>query len=100
MPLHDVLDRIDRKLCQLGILRAADWTMVQEKSANKLYAGGLYRHLSQFKTHIGISPFEYSTRNINHDLRDPLPIADNSIDVFQSEDVFEHIPYPDLPPII
>jgi SAM-dependent methyltransferase len=73
---------------------------LSDQGVTKLYAGGLYRDLPQFRTHLGISPFEFSTKNITHDLRQPMPIADNSIDVFQSEDVFEHIHYSELSAII
>jgi SAM-dependent methyltransferase len=94
------LDRIDRRLCRAGILKAATWESARRPGITRLYAGGLDRGLPQFHTHLGLTPFEYSTRNIRHDLRQPMPLADKSVDVFQSEDVFEHIPYADLPPII
>jgi SAM-dependent methyltransferase len=96
----DLLERIDRRLCQIGLLRPASWPMISAAKQPKLYAGGLSRALPQFKTHIGITPFDESTRNIRHDVRAPFPIADNSIDLFQSEDVFEHIPYSEVPPVI
>jgi predicted SAM-dependent methyltransferase len=96
----EYMDRIDSHLCRLGILRRADWELVRSGKITKLYAGGLYRALPQFKTHVGISPYESSSRNISHDLRYPMPIADGSVDIFQSEDVFEHIPYADLSTVI
>ena len=100
MSVARFLDRLDRRLCRAGIIRAATWDTLRKRGVTKLYAGGIYHGLPQFHTHLGVSPFESSTRNINHDLRLPMPIADNGIEAFQSEDVFEHIPYDNLPPII
>jgi hypothetical protein len=93
MGIGTFLDQIDRRFCRSGIFRAATWDTVRRRGVTKLYAGGLSRDLPQFRTHLGITPFEAPTRNINHDLCQPLPIANSSIDIFQSEDVFEHIPY-------
>jgi SAM-dependent methyltransferase len=100
MPSPNTLDKIDRLLCRVGLLAPASWSNVSSGKRAKLYAGGISRGLPQFKTHIGITPFEETTRNIRHDVRAPFPIPDNSIDVFQSEDVFEHIPYSELQPVI
>ena len=96
----DYLDSLDRRLCRLGLLRVASWPMVSAGKPSRLYAGALSRTLPQFKTHIGITPFDETTRNIRHDVRAPFPIPANSIDIFQSEDVFEHIPYSELAPVI
>jgi predicted SAM-dependent methyltransferase len=96
----EYLDRIDGYLCRLGIVRPVDWKIVRSGKITKHYAGGLYRTSPQFKSHVGISPYERSSRTIWHDLLYPLPIADGSVDIFQSEDVFEHIPYVDLNSII
>jgi SAM-dependent methyltransferase len=84
----------------MGLLRPASWYSVTSGKQSRLYAGALSRALPQFKTHIGITPFEETTRNIRHDVRAPFPIPENSMDLFQSEDVFEHIPYSELQPVI
>jgi SAM-dependent methyltransferase len=65
----------------------------------KLYAGKLRRGLPQFATHIGITPYYASTRNIRHDVAEPFPIRDGSVELFQSEDVFEHIELSKIVPI-
>ena len=93
-------DKADRWLCHVGLLRPASWDDVIRGDVTKLYAGSLNRSLPQFSTHLGITPFERSSRNIRHDMRSPLPIPDQSIDIFQSEDVFEHIAYDALSPIM
>jgi hypothetical protein len=94
------LEIADRLLCRAGILAPASWDLVRSGRARRLYAGRLSRELPQFRTHIGITPFDSSTRNIRHDLRERIPVGNNSVDVFQSEDVFEHIPYDELPGIV
>jgi SAM-dependent methyltransferase len=93
------LDSIDRHLCKAGVLEAASWQKALQQKEPKLYAGELARSVSQFRTHFGVTPFVSSTRNIRHDIRNAMPIPDNSINIFQSEDVFEHIPYEDIPAI-
>jgi hypothetical protein len=100
MAISDKLDAIDRHLCKAGVLSAATWETVLRQEKPKLYAGELSRHIKQFKTHIGITPFVSSTRNILHDIRVPMPVPNNCINVFQSEDVFEHINYADIGAIV
>lgn len=59
----------------------------------KLYAGDLPTH-SNYKDLLGLSLTQKNQNHIMWDLTNlPLPFDDNSIDFFQSEDVFEHIPY-------
>ena len=100
MNITAILEGLDRRFCRAGVIRPATWNTALRRREPRLYAGGLYRTLAQFRTHFGITPFESSTRNIRHDLRQAMPIPDNSIASFQSEDVFEHIPYDDLPAVI
>jgi SAM-dependent methyltransferase len=85
------LDIADYLLCRYGPLSFPSWADFEKSKSKKLYAGKLRRALPQFATHFGVTPFYASTRNIKHDLAEPFPIPDNSVDVFQSEDVFEHI---------
>jgi SAM-dependent methyltransferase len=97
--MRDLLDRIDAWLSSLGLLPKASWRAVTSGKVSKLYAGRISRNLPQFRTHLGITPFAPSSRNIDHDARVPMPIPNNSVEVYQSEDVFEHIPYRDLPTV-
>jgi SAM-dependent methyltransferase len=94
--LNNWLERTDRRLCAIGLWKAASWDNVVKVKEPKLYAGNIDRTLRQFSTHYGITPFVSTSRNIRHDIRDALPIPDNSVAMFQSEDVFEHIQYADL----
>lgn len=87
-------------LCSIaGLSRSAQWADVLAEPHVRLYAGKLRRTLPQYKTHTGLTPFFASKKNIHHDVSAPYPIADETVDVYQSEDVFEHVPLSFLPTI-
>lgn len=100
MNFDKLLERIQDRLCSLGVVKAATWDSALRQKDVKLYAGEIRSDLPQYKSHFGITPFVSSPRNIRHDLRTPLPIKNESVSVFQSEDVFEHIPYSDLAAVV
>jgi SAM-dependent methyltransferase len=85
------VDAADYILCRYGPLAFPSWDDFLAGNSRKLYAGKLRRALPQYSTHYGVTPFYASTRNINHDVTQPFPIPGGSVQVFQSEDVFEHI---------
>jgi hypothetical protein len=89
--IYRYVDAADYVLCRYGPLSFPSWEDFLARRSRKLYAGKLRRALPQFATHLGVTPFFGSTRNINHDVTEPFPIPDGSVEVFQSEDVFEHI---------
>lgn len=91
--------RVDQRLRAAGFLRSLEWEDVTGRDDLRLYAGALTPDLAQYETHVGLNPFRWSTRSIRHDLTTPFPLPDNSVAAFQSEDVFEHIEYGQLPPI-
>ena len=94
------IDYLDTKLSTIGLLRPANWTAVERKSLDKLYAGRLFREEPQFREFVGLSFGLSSTNNIRHNMLDPIPLKADSISVFQSQDVFEHIPKDRLPVVI
>lgn len=49
---------------------------------------------------IGLSLSQEDKWHIRHDVSKPLPIHDGSVDIYQSEDVFEHVQYGKIPAII
>lgn len=67
-----------------------------------LYFGNLPRDERQYASglFIGLALNPKHDREIRHDAREPLPVADNSVERIQSQDVFEHIAYDELPPIL
>lgn len=97
--IYRYMDAADYFLCRYGPLSFPTWEKFLKGNSRKLYAGKLRRALPQFATHIGVTPFYASTRNINHDVAAPFPIPSDSVEVFQSEDVFEHIELTKIVPL-
>lgn len=91
MRVNRALDILDYAMCRVGLSRFATWGDALSSSPVRLYAGKLSRDEAQYKTHWGITPYYATRRNIWFDASKPYPIPDNSVDVYQSEDVFEHI---------
>jgi SAM-dependent methyltransferase len=91
-----LIDAAENTLCKGGILPQATWAQVLAQPRRLLYAGRLRRGLPQYETHFGLTPYFASSRNISHDVTRPYPVADEAIDGYQSEDVFEHVPYEGL----
>lgn len=57
-----------------------------------LYAGNCYEHLWQYENgYVGLADRPVTDKDMKHDLRNPLPFDDGTVDRFQSEDVSEHI---------
>lgn len=65
----------------------------------RLYAGDI-SHPALHKKSLGLSLSKRDWRHIRCDVTRPLPFKTNTIDVFQSEDVFEHISYDQLPAVL
>ena len=64
-----------------------------------LYAGDL-PGMKEYRKFVGLSLTQCNKWHIRHDVTRPYPLPANCVDVFQSEDVFEHIPLEELPAII
>lgn len=66
-----------------------------------LYAGDL-PDMPEYRTtqQVGLSLTQEDKWHIRHDVSKPLPISDESVDTYQSEDVFEHIAYEKIPATI
>ncbi len=80
-------------------MKPYSWQQLKQQKSIKLYAGALFPALMQYSSHIGLCPEYSSERCILHDVRDPMPLPGNSVEIYQSEDVFEHIEYAGLPRI-
>ena len=78
---------------------ALTWGSLRFCEQIKLYAGDV-PEMDQYDGWIGLSIAKGDSRHILHDITKPFPIADNSVDAFQAEDVFEHIRYEDLPSVL
>lgn len=75
------------------------WQKLAQMPTIKLYAG-LIPDWQKNKGLIGIRLRPSDPAHIQHSLTEPIPLPDNSVDSFQSEDVFEHIEYQKLPAVI
>jgi len=64
-----------------------------------LYAGDLPND-SRYSKYIGLSITRQNAKHILHDVTNLIPLPDESVDGFQSEDVFEHIPSEKLTSVI
>jgi ADP-heptose:LPS heptosyltransferase/glycosyltransferase involved in cell wall biosynthesis/predicted O-methyltransferase YrrM/sulfatase maturation enzyme AslB (radical SAM superfamily) len=77
----------------------AVWKSVVSRQEVRLYAGDVPL-MPQYDGWIGLSLFQQDSRHIRQDITNPFPIPDNTVDAFQAEDVFEHIPYEKLVPVM
>lgn len=66
-----------------------------------LYAGDI-PEMPEYRSSkkVGLSLTQENEWHIRHDVSEPLPIPDGSVDIYQSEDVFEHISYEKIPATI
>jgi len=70
-----------------------NWQELQNKKTIKLYAGDVGPDEPQFFTHVGLSLSREDDSNIKHNLTEPIPLPEDSVEVFQSQDVYEHIKF-------
>lgn len=96
-------------LCTITAIEAENaltWETIIQKSPLHLYAGNIVKNHSIYgdhpanETHVGLSLYKNNYNHIQHDITNPMPLPDNCVDSYQSEDVFEHIEYDFLPGII
>lgn len=79
------------------------WQELQMQSNIYLYAGGFPKAKARLQRVLSVAPFvalslHTADQNIiQHDITQPMPLPDNSVDIYQAEDVFEHIE-PDVMP--
>mgnify|MGYP001418369109 CR=1 FL=1 len=64
-----------------------------------LYAGDVPQN-DLYKNFVGLSIFQSNAQHIKHDVTHKYLLPNNCVDIFQSEDVFEHIDLEYLPSIM
>ena len=69
---------------------------IKDKQNIYLYAGDIDIKTKLVKPFIGLSLSKSDKYHIKHDVTLPMNLNDNSVDIYQSEDVFEHIEYQKL----
>ncbi|MEI6681730.1 MAG: class I SAM-dependent methyltransferase [Bacteroidota bacterium] len=75
------------------------FTKLKNRETIYLYAGDV-PDKEEYKRYIGLSLSQKNNRHIQHDVTKKYPLPDNCVSVYQSEDVFEHIPLAILPTVI
>ena len=89
-----IWDRLSRTLRE-----SVSFATLAEHDRVYLYAGDVPPG-SQYRKFIGLSLSQSNYRHIKHDITLPLALPDNCVDVYQAEDVFEHIEPAKLPAVI
>jgi SAM-dependent methyltransferase len=85
-------------------LRAFSWSKATFEQLLKqervcLYAGDVPKYV-HYEQYIGLSLSQSNRQHIRHDVTARLPLPDACVDIYQSEDVFEHIDPTLLPAIV
>jgi SAM-dependent methyltransferase len=68
----------------------ASFEQILKQERIYLYAGDLPTDI-HYEKYVGLSLSQSDRRHIRHDVTERLPLPDACVDVYQSEDVFEHI---------
>tara|TARA_B110001452_G_scaffold265957_1_gene271691 strand:+ start:5452 stop:6084 length:633 start_codon:yes stop_codon:yes gene_type:complete len=66
---------------------------IQNNENIYLYAGDMSEQRRTCKPFIGLSLNQSNLYHIRHNVTDNIPLLENSVNIYQSEDVFEHIEY-------
>jgi SAM-dependent methyltransferase len=88
------LKKIERRLINL-ISKKAKFSDIDKRQKNYLYAGDI-PPMAEYSEYIGLSLTQKNKNHIKHDVLKKYPLKDNTVDRYQSEDVFEHIIYEQL----
>jgi len=81
---------------------ALSWRDITKNKFIYLYAGNIPTDSSSqfYKKAIGLSLTQNNSSHIKHNVLHPIPLPNNCVDIYQSEDVFEHIEYNQLTNVI
>lgn len=72
---------------------------LKKKDSIFLYAGDVPQNCL-YKKFIGLSLSQANYQHLKHNVTNKLPLKDSCVDVYQSEDVFEHIELGKLPSVV
>lgn len=72
---------------------------IKRRQTIYLYAGDVPQN-GFYDKFIGLSLNQADSQHIEHDITKPIPLPDSCVDIYQSEDVFEHIQLERLPAVI
>jgi SAM-dependent methyltransferase len=94
MSIRNIKERLKRKLTP-----QASFKRLEKQDHVYLYPGDVPQN-GLYDKYVGLSLNRHDEQHIIHDIRKRLPLSDNTVDIYQSEDVFEHIQPEKLPFII
>ncbi len=77
-----------------------DFQQLMSQDIIRLYAGDIVPRGTNYNGFIGLSLRQENSNHIKFDLQQKFPLLDSSVDVFQSEDVFEHLSYESVSMVI
>lgn len=91
-----------RKLIYTATIGNTPQAVNKNWTGKNLYFGNLYPHEKQFSDgkFVGLSLKPKFDRDVSHDAYNRLPVADNTVEKIQSQDVFEHLRLESLPSIL
>ncbi len=89
--IRSLIYRIKPYLCY----KKMSFDQLSKAESIHLYAGDV-PYNKEYKQKIGLSLHQSNYNHIKHNVIQPFQVSDNSVDSFQSEDVFEHIDYEKL----
>ena len=82
---------LSRLLRYMQLSKTASFEQLEKKKDIYLYAGDIGTHTKNGPVPFtGLSLGKSDKRHIKHDVRSKIPLADNSVSIYQSEDVFEN----------
>ena len=73
-----------------------NWVEIRQRKSIKLYAGSFNPRRHDYPGFVGLALANPGLDEIVHNVLDPIPLEENSVDIYVSEDVFEYIPYSSL----
>lgn len=86
---------------RIGRPRKMEFKHIRRSSGRVcLYAGDLPDDRRAVLPFIGLSLHRHDLTHIRHDITRPMPLPDNCVDIYQAEDVMEHIEYGKLPAVL
>jgi len=92
--IFNKLQKIKNKIKNL-FSKKISFDTIKNNNRIFLYAGDV-PNMPQYGEFIGLSLTQNNKNHIKHDITNKHKLTDNSVDIYQAEDVFEHIEYDSL----
>ena len=87
------------KLLKAKVTKGLQFKDLETRDNIYLYAGDV-PDMVEYEKFVGLSLSQSNGNHIKHDITRKYPLPDNCVNIYQSEDVFEHIAIEKLPDII